>query len=100
MTDIRSLTRLTFAAVRRAKKPPGFFIAERIAIAPELGCNTSIRRILVDLRKLPVFDLPCKFTAKLEIQPLIINRPRFVRRHEKTIVGIRDHVTEIPCAWY
>src|SRR5262252_2091820 len=74
----RRLHRLALAAVRRAPGDPAVLIADRVARAPKCGRHAGVCRVLEHPRFLAVLDLVTDLAAELEIEPLVVDRPRAI----------------------
>src|SRR5205823_3113673 len=76
VTDRVRLARLALAVAERAAEVPRRRSADEVARLPELERVRLIRDVLDHPRLLAVLDLPERLTAELEIQPLVVDRPR------------------------
>ena len=75
---------------------PVIFIADSVAGIPELRGHSRVKRVFVHLAQLTIFNFPGTFHAELEIEPLIVDRPRLVGIEENAVVGIGNKIIEFP----
>ena len=94
MPDARDLSGLSLAAVGRAPERPVLAAADRVAALPELGRDPGVVRVPVHLGELAVPDAPRDLAPELEVDAVVVDRPRRVRRHEYAVVRVADDVRE------
>src|SRR5208282_5397302 len=80
------LLRLSFAAVWRTPECPLVARADGIEGVPELRRDSRVRRVLHHAQPLPAFDLPANFAAELKVIALVVDRPRAVGLHQKSMI--------------
>src|SRR5262249_40448951 len=74
--------------------PPRIRPAERIARLPELEGVRLICDILEHADSLAALDLPERLAAELEVQALVIDRPRAVADDHHAVVGAGDQIVD------
>src|SRR5439155_20059105 len=98
VTVSRHLPELAVATVGRALQlqrlaPPG-----GVARPPALHGDPWLVGVPVEPNELAVLDAPGQFATELEVHPLVVDRPRLVRRHEHAVRGVADDLLERPLA--
>src|SRR6185503_4703629 len=94
VAGVADLLRLALATVRRAPERPFVAVPEHVERAPEPRADRGVGRVLEEPRLLAALDLPADLAAELEVQPLVVDRPRAVRVHQDPVVGRGDHRLE------
>src|SRR6266550_1979356 len=92
--DPPDLPRLTLPAVRGSPDDPVLPTGDRVTGAPEPGGDARVVRIPVHLREPTMLDPPGGLASELEVDPLVVDRPRVVRGHEDAVVGVGDDLGE------
>ena len=92
--DASDLPGLALAAVRRAPHDPVLGAADRVARAPELRRDAGVVGVLVEGGELAALDAPGLLAPELEVDALVVDRPRRVRRHVDAVVGVADDLGE------
>src|SRR5690606_937519 len=85
---VSALDGLALPTVGHAPERP--LLADGIARAPELGGDAGVAGILEHAPELPTANLPGDLCAELEVQPLVVDAPAPIRRHEDAAIGIGD----------
>ena len=91
---VADLAGLALAAVRRAPERPLVGPAEHVHRRPEPRADAGVGRVAQHPAALAVLDLPADLAAELEVQPLVVDRPRAVGVHVDPVVGRGDHLLE------
>src|SRR5689334_21599885 len=86
------LDRLALAAVGRA--PGGDLGGEHVQRTPEPRPDPGVGRVLHHAAEFAVLDLPADLAAELEVEPLVIDRPRSVGIHIDAGRRLRDYLVE------
>src|SRR5919198_5407905 len=87
---------LPLPAVRGAPQPPGLRPADGVAGTPELRGDAGVVRIPVHLLEPAVADPPGDLAPELEVDPLVVDRPRLVGRKEQPLPGVPDDLLQGP----
>src|ERR671918_461384 len=90
----RDLSWLTLAAVRRSPQCPVLAAADGVAALPELRRDAGVVGVPVHLCETAVLDPPGDLASELEVHPVVVDRPRRVRRHEHAVLRVADDVPE------
>src|SRR5215472_6509396 len=88
----RRLHRLALAAIRRAPCDPALRIADRIARSPKGRRHAGVCRILQHARLLAVLDLIADLASELEVEPLVVDRPRAIAFHIDAAAHVADEL--------
>ena len=75
MADADHLIGFAFAAVRRAQDLEGAGVTDRAEVAPEVGRNGAVVRVLHHTFELAVLDQLTPFAAELEFVARIVDGP-------------------------
>ena len=92
VAGVADLARLALAAVRRA--PRHDLRRQHVHRAPELRADPGVRRVAQQPPELTVLHLVADLAAELEVEPLVVDRPRAVRLHVDAVVGGGDDLLE------
>src|SRR5688500_20216323 len=98
MTGVTDLPGLSLAAVRSAPEGPLRLVAKHVQALPELRADAGVGRILDHPSALAILDLPADLATELEIQALVVDRPRAVSVNQDVDLGGRDHLLEAASA--
>src|SRR5439155_27003199 len=98
VNDPRNLPWLALAAVGCAPHLPLLASPDGVARPPELRGDPCVVGVPVEPNELAVLDAPGQFATELEVHPLVVDRPRLVRRHEHAVRGVADDLLERPLA--
>src|SRR5262245_55769599 len=77
VAGVPDLAGLALPAVLRA--PRDNLATEHVHAPPELRADPRVRRVAQHPAELTVLDLPPDLAAELEVQPLVVDRPRPVQ---------------------
>src|SRR5207248_2186932 len=81
VAGVALLVGLALAAVRRPPRGPFAGVAEAVERTPELRGDAGVGRVAQHAAARAVLDLPRDLRAELEVEPLVVDGPRPVRRH-------------------
>src|SRR5687767_9046212 len=84
MANMCHLAWLSLATVRGT--PHGPLATHGVATVPEARCDARVGGVFQHSAELPVANLPRDLDAELEIQPLVVNAPAFVRLQKQPVV--------------
>ncbi len=94
VTGVADLDRLALAAVGGAPEHPLVGAAHHVHRRPEPRADARVGGVAQHLAELAVLDLPRDLAAELEVEALVVDRPRAVRVHVDAVVGGGDHLLE------
>src|SRR3546814_18783492 len=81
-----------FRSVRHPPEGPLVGAADHVHRGPELGADPGVGRVAQHPAQLAVLDLPRDLAAELEVQSLVVDRPRPVGVHVDAFVGGGDQL--------
>ena len=85
---------LALAAVGDAPHRPLVGPAHGVERGPERGADAGVGGVLHHPAEGTALDLPADLAAELEVQALVVDRPRPVGLHEDPVVGAGDHLVQ------
>jgi hypothetical protein len=94
VAGVADLQRLALAAVGHAPHGPLVGTPHRVERRPKCRSDAGVRGVLQHAAQPAVLDLPADLAAELEVEALVIDRPRAVGLHVDAVVGAGDHLVE------
>src|SRR6185295_16894614 len=88
------LARLALAVGERATQRPRLRAADRVARVPELERVGLVGNVAQHARLLAALDLPEHLAAELEVEPLVVDRPRTAAGDHDAVIGARDQIVD------